>query len=230
MNIRCPHCGFAKEIPDNSIPPGANRVNCPQCGQSFPLDRPAVVQAQNFTLTAEAPTVICPSCKLQQPQMTHCGQCGLALAMSEATAVSIPYAGFWLRVVASIIDSLALFAIQMVCGILLRLTSSLVADVMVGGGNTSQFLILLLFNLVINWAYFVVFTGSCGQTLGKMALRIKVVRTDGSDFGYGRALLREVPGKFVSGLILGIGYLMVAFDERKQGLHDKIADSYVIKL
>jgi uncharacterized RDD family membrane protein YckC len=34
----------------------------------------------------------------------------------------------------------------------------------------------------------------------------------------------------VSGLILGIGYLMVAFDERKQGLHDKIADSYVIKL
>jgi len=230
MNIRCPHCGFAKEIPDNSIPPGANRVNCPQCGQSFPLHRPSETLEQNFTLISEAPTVICPSCKLLQPQTTHCGQCGLALSMSEATAVSIPYAGFWLRVVASIIDSLALFAIQVVCGILLRLTSSLVADVMVGGGNTSQFLILLLFNMVINWAYFVVFTGSCGQTLGKMALRIKVVRTDGSDFGYGRALLREVPGKFVSGLILGIGYLMVAFDERKQGLHDKIADSYVVKL
>jgi predicted Zn finger-like uncharacterized protein len=230
MNISCPHCGFAKEIPDNSIPPGANRVNCPQCGQSFPLDRPAETLEQNFILTSEAPTVACPSCKLMQAKGTRCSQCGMILAMSEATALSNPYAGFWLRVVASIIDSIALFAIQMVCGILLRLTGSLVTDVMVGGSNTSQFLILLLFNLVINWGYFVVFTGSCGQTLGKMALRIKVVRTDGSDIGYGRALLREVPAKFLSGLILGIGYLMVAFDERKQGLHDKIADTYVIKL
>jgi len=229
MNIRCPHCGFAKEIPDNSIPPGANRVNCPQCGQSFPLDRPAVAQAQNFTLTADAPTIICPSCKLQQPQMTHCGQCGLALAMSEATAVSIPYAGFWLRVVASIIDSLALFAIQMVCALIFSLAGGLLGSNLDGREN-GGFGILWLFTTVIGLAYYVVFTGSCGQTLGKMALRIKVVRTNGSDFGYGRALLREVPGKFVSGLILGIGYLMVAFDERKQGLHDKIADSYVVKL
>ena len=227
MNLRCPHCGFAKEIPDYNIPPGANRVNCPQCGQSFPLHRPSETLEQNFTLTSEAPTVACPSCKLMQPKGTRCTQCGMALA---ARVESNPYAGFWLRVVASIIDSIALFAIQMVCGILLRLTGSLVTDVMVGEGNGSHFLILLLFNLVINWGYFVVFTGSCGQTLGKMALRIKVVGTDGEDIGYGRALLREVPGKFLSSLILFIGYLMVAFDERKQGLHDKIADTYVIKL
>ncbi len=63
-----------------------------------------------------------------------------------------------------------------------------------------------------------------------MAIRVKVIRTDGSEIGYGRAFLREVPGKFLSGLILGIGYLMIAFDAQKQGLHDKIADTYVIKL
>ena len=54
--------------------------------------------------------------------------------------------------------------------------------------------------------------------------------TDGSQLTYGRAAKREVLGKFVSSILLGIGYLMVAFDSQKQGLHDKIADTYVIKL
>ena len=63
-----------------------------------------------------------------------------------------------------------------------------------------------------------------------MALRIKVIRTDGRQINYGRAALREVLGKFISSVLLCIGYLMVAFDSQKQGLHDKIADTYVIKL
>jgi uncharacterized RDD family membrane protein YckC len=83
---------------------------------------------------------------------------------------------------------------------------------------------------VLTVAYYVFFTGYCGQTPGKMALRIKVIRTNGMEIGYGKAALREVLGKFVSGILLGIGYLMVAFDLQKQGLHDKIADTYVIKL
>ncbi|MDH3960367.1 MAG: RDD family protein, partial [Desulfuromonadales bacterium] len=83
---------------------------------------------------------------------------------------------------------------------------------------------------VLSISYAVFFTGYCGQTPGKMVLRIKVIRTDGSPINYGRAALREVLGKFISSILLGIGYLMVAFDNRKQGLHDKIADTYVIKL
>jgi uncharacterized RDD family membrane protein YckC len=88
----------------------------------------------------------------------------------------------------------------------------------------------MLFGVSLIIGYVVFFTGYCGQTPGKMALRIKVIRTDGSPLSYGRAFLREVPGKFISSILLGIGYLMVAFDGQKQGLHDKIADSYVIKL
>mgnify|MGYP000197082409 CR=1 FL=1 len=42
--------------------------------------------------------------------------------------------------------------------------------------------------------------------------------------------LREIVGKFVSGIILGIGYIMAGFDRNKQGLHDRIAGTYVIKL
>ena len=88
----------------------------------------------------------------------------------------------------------------------------------------------MLFSYVLSFAYYIFFTGYCGQTPGKMALRIKVIRRDGSDIGYGRAAFREVLGKTISGLLLGIGYLMVAFDEQKQGLHDRMADTYVIKL
>ena len=47
-----------------------------------------------------------------------------------------------------------------------------------------------------------------------MALRIKVIRRDGRGIGYGRAAFREVLCKTISGLLLGIGYLMVAFDDR----------------
>jgi uncharacterized RDD family membrane protein YckC len=63
-----------------------------------------------------------------------------------------------------------------------------------------------------------------------MALRIKVVRTDNSSLTLGRAFYREVIGKFVSGIILGIGYLMIAFDQKKQGLHDRMAETYVVRL
>jgi len=86
------------------------------------------------------------------------------------------------------------------------------------------------FGVVLGYAYRVFFIGYCGQTPGKMAVRVKVIRTNGAEVGYVRAFLREVVGKFLSKLILGIGYLMVAVDSRKQGLHDKIADTYVVKL
>ncbi|MDX9709761.1 MAG: RDD family protein, partial [Trichloromonas sp.] len=91
-------------------------------------------------------------------------------------------------------------------------------------------LMATLFGALVGLTYSVFFTGYCGQTPGKMALRIKVIRATGEEIGYGRAFVREVPGKFLSGILLGIGYLMAAFDSQKQGLHDRIADTYVIKL
>ena len=68
-----------------------------------------------------------------------------------------------------------------------------------------------------------------GQTLGQMATRIKVVRADGQPMDLGVATLRFV-GLLVCGLTLGIGFLFIVFDERKRGLHDRIAGTYVIPL
>ena len=72
--------------------------------------------------------------------------------------------------------------------------------------------------------------GIKGQTLGKMALGIKVIKRNGQALGLGQAALREVVGKFVSFIALCLGFLWVAWDPKKQGWHDKIAGTEVIKV
>jgi len=82
---------------------------------------------------------------------------------------------------------------------------------------------------IVNVAYFIGLWAWRGQTLGQMVAHVQVVRTDGKPVDLRTAVLRYL-GYIVCVLTLGIGFLMVAFDDRKQGLHDKIANTYVIPL
>jgi uncharacterized RDD family membrane protein YckC len=78
-------------------------------------------------------------------------------------------------------------------------------------------------------AYFSLMESSKYQaTLGKIALGIKVVDEDNQRLHFSKALLRNL-SKLLSAAIFFIGYIMIIFDERKQGLHDKIADTFVVK-
>lgn len=207
---------------------------------------------------AAAGTTTCPACGLEQPAGDSCGGCGVVYARwaarqearpatgqvppdeapsfpgraayaAVALPAELPKAGFWVRVIACFLDSLILGAVQFVIGLVLSIAGGAAGD-FEGGGSFALFMITWLCSIVISITYYVFFTGYNGQTPGKMALRIQVVRSDGSPLSYGRAFLREIPAKFISALILGIGYLMVAFDRQKQGLHDRIAGTYVIKL
>jgi hypothetical protein len=74
----------------------------------------------------------------------------------------------------------------------------------------------------------VIFWATSGQTPGKMALGIKVIGTDGAPVGWGKALLRYV-GYIISGLVLALGFIWIAFDSKRQGWHDKIAKTYVVR-
>ncbi len=86
-------------------------------------------------------------------------------------------------------------------------------------------------SLVIAVVYFVFLQQKMGgQTLGKKALGIKVVDASGKVPSYVTLFLREIIGKLISAIIFGIGYLMVVWDSKKQGLHDKIASTFVIKV
>lgn len=65
-------------------------------------------------------------------------------------------------------------------------------------------------------------------SLGKMAMGIKVVDLNGDRITFGKAFLRSI-GKIISASVFYIGFLMAAFTEKKQGLHDMIASTLVVK-
>jgi uncharacterized RDD family membrane protein YckC len=121
--------------------------------------------------------------------------------------------GFWRRVGAYLIDVIVLIVIQIVVGIVFQ-----------GDQATAAGL-----NLVIGLVYLVAFwTYWNGQTVGNKVLGIRVVKTDGSPVTLTTAIIRYV-GLLIASLPLLIGIIWVAFDANKQGWHDKIASTYVVK-
>ena len=86
-----------------------------------------------------------------------------------------------------------------------------------------------LIEAVITLGYYILFTTVFGATLGKMALGMKVVEESGQKAGFFRVLIRETIGKVVSAIILFLGYIWILFDGNRQGWHDKIGGTFVVK-
>jgi len=130
------------------------------------------------------------------------------------------YAGFWKRAAAFLIDLIIIFTLDVIVWFLLGFRYS---DWTGGAKDTG-----MLVGVVIAWIYFAGFESSAKQaTLGKMVLRIKVTDMEGNRIGFGTATWRHF-GRIVSAGIFFIGYIMVAFNKKKQGLHDLIAGSLVL--
>ena len=88
-------------------------------------------------------------------------------------------------------------------------------------------------NTVFGIAYWIIvlfMVATRGQSPGKIAIGIKIVKMDGRPIGFGTMLLREVLGKIVSAIILLLGYIWILFDGKRQGWHDKIASTIVVKV
>jgi len=84
-------------------------------------------------------------------------------------------------------------------------------------------------SLVAGWLYFSLCESSSWQgTVGKKVLGLRVTDINGHRIGFGKATGRYF-GKILSGLILGVGFIMIAFSEQKQGLHDMLAGTLVVK-
>lgn len=98
-----------------------------------------------------------------------------------------------------------------------------------GGGIVLENIIRGIFYGGIHPLYYILMHAMGGQTLGKMAFRIKVVTIDGQDITMGQSILRWV-GYLVCDVTLGIGYLFIPFTQLRQGLHDKIAQTKVMYL
>ena len=136
---------------------------------------------------------------------------------------ALEYAGFWIRLGASVIDSIILFSIL---AAIYYSVFKFIAPIMPSGRFIMIFISISWF---IKIAYLVTFWAWRGQTPGKMLTGIKIIRTDSSPITWQYVFLRYL-GYIISTITLCIGFIWIAFDDRKQGLHDKIADTYVVKL
>ena len=123
------------------------------------------------------------------------------------------YAGFWIRFVAVILDSI-------IIGIPAAIIQTVL--VMASGVMAMQYVVQLLAAALV-----IYLNGIHGATPGKMILGMRIVNAKGKYIGIPHAILRYI-GKFVSAIIFGIGFLMIIWDKKKQGLHDKIASSFVV--
>jgi uncharacterized RDD family membrane protein YckC len=147
------------------------------------------------------------------------------------------YGGFWRRMMAFIIDKMILFCVSffMFLGGLLVLSFGFLS-------HDSEFILerfaevtvtfVFLFYCVtefISMLYFTYFHGTTGQTFGKMIFGLKVVQATGENMTLGIGFLRWV-GYIISTVVFYLGFVWVAFDGKKQGWHDKIAGTVVVRM
>ncbi len=144
------------------------------------------------------------------------------------------YAGFWIRLVARIIDLILILAVFQLFLLLDRMgaDAGLWAPAAYDSwaeidGLSMDDAARALFFLCFPVFYYVYLHGAYGQTFGKMAVRVRVLNEDGSRLGYRRSFLRWL-GYLLCDLTLDLGYVWAAFDPRKQGLHDKICRTIVV--
>ena len=189
---------------------------CAECG------RPAAAT----DLARFGDVLICPLCKNNYAQKLREG------VAPVAAAGRYRFAGFWIRVVAAIIDSIILgvvnsiiqfTAVRPMLGITERAADPAAMFAALGAAGA-----LGMVGMLLGCAYEAIFVSQMGATPGKMALGMKVVRPDGSRVDLGRAVGRYF-AKILSMLILCIGYIMVGFDAEKRGLHDMICDTRVVR-
>jgi uncharacterized RDD family membrane protein YckC len=140
--------------------------------------------------------------------------------------VTTQLAGFWRRFFAYLIDSIL---VGIVSGVIFGVINGIVrsaSDTQTLSSGSA------LIGLVIGLAYFGWLWGTRGQTLGYMVLGIRVTRSDGSPITVGRALIRYL-ALYLSGALclipLIISAFMIGLGQRKQGIHDLIADTVVVR-
>ena len=190
--------------------------------------------------------MFCTKCgTVNADQVRFCASCGSPLtpvsaglgpaAVAPASFQSKPvvYAGFWRRFVAMIIDGLVfapLIVIVILMSGLFGVAMQPTADMegLTGAIFSIGVVILMCLLFVGNWLYYTAMESSRHQaTLGKKALGIIVTDMNGNRISFARANGRFF-GKWISGMIMNVGYLMAAFTEKKQALHDILASCLVV--
>ena len=191
-----------------ATPAAPGGVVCSVCGQVFPPDQ----------VIRYGATQVCGGCKPQFLQKLREG--------ANDTG-ALDYAGFGKRFGAKILDTILLYIVTI--GLNLAVGLGVAGPAPGQQQDISLALIMMGVNLLISLGYPIVFLGKWGQTLGKMAVGVKVVSPTGEPIGFGKATGR-VLAEILTGFTLGIGYLMVLWDSERRALHDRLAGTRVINV
>jgi len=210
MTVVGPAAASGNPSPETAYGTQGPEAVCGECGKMFPVDE--MIRHGNVR--------ICASCKPIFMQK-----------LSEGANVNpdeMRYAGFWIRLVAKVLDSLILGVIMVVIfGIAAALLVPLLHGNPDSGAAILIFGVLALVMLVVHFSYLIWFVGKYGATPGKMICRLKIVSAEGRPVGYWLATGRLF-AEMLSALVLDIGYIIAAFDREKRALHDHICKTRVI--
>jgi uncharacterized RDD family membrane protein YckC len=180
---------------------------CTECGKPF---------STGFMLQYGA-SWICANCKPRFAQKIREG---------ALFASAIPYAGFWIRFGARMIDGVVLSIVNMVTNFFLfgfiglRRIDPVHMIAYLSTVYSAQFAVAAAYESLFVWKY--------GGTPGKLVLGLKVVRPDGSDLSLGLSIGRYA-ATLVTNFTMGIGHVMAAIDDEKRALHDRLCATRVIK-
>ena len=239
----CVGCGARLEVacPDCGAPNAAGSQYCSICGRGL--------VAATAAVPPRAADITCPRCQAANTQgVTFCYSCGLPFESDRspapapqpapapgrspvpdsatphppmAPATAAP-AGFWIRLVAALIDIVVVIAIRLI--LLAVLPGTSIAEYP-EDPDWSRYDNIML---VADALYFTLTVSLFSTTVGKWLLGMRVLKTDGSRVNPLRAFARYV-AYIPSTLLLLIGFLMIGFSSDKRGLHDRLCDTMVVR-
>lgn len=184
---------------------------CSECGRPFPTNQ----------LVMLGSAAVCAQCKPVYLQRVREGGQGIGTRH---------YAGFWIRVVAMLIDALLLAVVGFFINMPIRMLLGfhiMNTPGMIFPGLFAAFGMIALVNLAISCAYSVYFISQRGATIGMQILGLKVIRADGSQLNPTQALGR-FGAYLINSFTFFIGFIIIAFDAEKRALHDYICNTRVI--
>lgn len=208
MAVRCLRCGAQVE--------GLQQF-CDDCAATQPRSAyepvPPAVDPAGATRSVSASAGAQRHCfrcgSLVPAEAGFCPGCGEPV--SGGPRAGMAYAGFWIRLLATIVDSIIMGTINAAIAFAFQDLATAIGLQFVAGV-----------------LYTIGFWVAVGATPGKLALNMEIVMEDGTPLTGGAAVLRYI-GYFVNVLTLGIGYLMVGFTAQKRGLHDYLAGTVVVR-
>lgn len=147
----------------------------------------------------------------------------------DETMEKTAYAGFWARFFAYLIDSVIVWCGLLIVRLFMAGVTAAVSDTVLDGNLLFHYNLTDIVLYIAQVAYFILFTYYTGSTLGKRAMNLRVVPAEEEEhLSFLNVVYRETIGRFLCGVTIGIGYLLVAADKEKRGLHDMLCDTRVV--